>query len=217
MRDRLSRALAAARGAGRDFLADVHGIAAIEAAFIMPVGILLLALVVFGGEGLGIQRKVTLATRTVADLVAQTDLSSNVNSNSTASINQSTLDYYLSLSALVVYPYDSSVLQATVSEVQVTCGSTTGTVEWSEPYNGGTALTQNSTVTLPLDVVESVTSSSGCSSPPANAYLILSQLQYTYKPLNMSSILGTVGGVTIVGSLYMTLRSVSQIDVNWGS
>ena len=119
------------------FRRDASGLAAVEAALLSPVVLGLLGLVVFGGEGLSIQRKVTLASRTVADLVGQAPVSAAGNGTGTATLNQSDLDYYLSLSALILYPYAASGAQAELSEVQVASGGgATATVIWSEGYNG---------------------------------------------------------------------------------
>jgi Flp pilus assembly protein TadG len=187
----------------RSLWRDQRGIAAVELALILPVALLMLGLAVYGGEGLGIQRKVTLATRDVTDLVAQTVSTGAVNSVANANLNQSTLDYYLSLASLVVYPYDSSVLQVVVSEIQVTSGSTTGKVIWSEAYNGGTARTPGSTLT-----VSSTLTGSGA------AYLLLGESQYTYTPVGLANLLGAM---TISGQIYMIPRQTTQISIIWGS
>ena len=82
----------------RRFVADTRGVAAVELALLTPAALLFLALAVFGGEGLSIQRKVTLAARTVTDLVGQispTSFASSVNygviSSSTAHHRTSTI------------------------------------------------------------------------------------------------------------------------------
>ena len=54
------------RGGARAFFADSQGLAAIELALILPVALMLMSLVVFGGQAYGVQRKVTLSATTVA-------------------------------------------------------------------------------------------------------------------------------------------------------
>jgi Flp pilus assembly protein TadG len=49
----------------RAFLADAKGLAAIELALILPIALMLMSLVVFGGQAYSVQRKVTLAATTV--------------------------------------------------------------------------------------------------------------------------------------------------------
>jgi Flp pilus assembly protein TadG len=189
-------------GLARRFSADRSGIAAVETALLLPVAFLVLGLAVFGGEGLGIQRKTTLAARTVADLVGQTSTTGSVSTTSSATLNQSTLDYYLSLSALIVYPYDSSALQAEVSEILIT-GPSTGQVVWSEGYNGGVARTAGQTLTLSPDIVAA-----------GETNLILAETQYNYSPVGIGEV---IGPMTITGSIFMIPRSVSSISINWGS
>ena len=46
------------------FLADAKGLAAIELALILPIALMLMSLVVFGGQAYSVQRKVTLAATT---------------------------------------------------------------------------------------------------------------------------------------------------------
>lgn len=63
---------------GRAFLADARGLAAIELALILPFAAMLMSLVVFGGQAYTMQRKVTLAATTVANIFAQAN---NTNSS----------------------------------------------------------------------------------------------------------------------------------------
>lgn len=204
-------------GTKRRFLADSGGVAAVELALLLPVTFLFLGLAVFGGEGLGIQRKVTLATRDITDLVGQTSTSGSVNNSGTASLNQSTLDYYISLSALIVYPYDPTQLTAVVSEIQLpqasstSCSASTpvvGTVSWSEPYNGATALATNSNVSVPGGVACALMTTTG------PTYVLLGQMLYNYTPVGIANLLGSL---TISGQIFMIPRSASQITINWGS
>ena len=52
------------------FLADAKGLAAVELALILPLMLMLMSLVVFGGQAYTVQRKVTLAATTVANQFA---------------------------------------------------------------------------------------------------------------------------------------------------
>jgi Flp pilus assembly protein TadG len=64
------------RRLARAFLADAKGLAAVELALILPIALMLMSLVVFGGQAFGVQRRVTLAATTVANIFAQAN---NVN------------------------------------------------------------------------------------------------------------------------------------------
>ena len=170
--------------AARRFVGARTGSATVELALVLPVAIAILGLAVFGGEGMSVKRKVTLATRDVGDLVAQTVLNPNANSTGVATIDLSTLNYYLSLSSLVVYPYDPTQLEVEVSEIQVqvnpaptTTGNpptTTGTVMWSQAYNGGTARACGSNVTVSANVVQALIPPTPVSNPQYS-YLILAE------------------------------------------
>ena len=196
-------ALSALRSRLRAFRRDASGLAAVEAALLSPVALGLLGLVVFGGEGLSIQRKVTLASRTVADLVGQAPVSSTGAGSGTALLNQTDLDYYLSLSTLILYPYAASGVQAELSEVQVAGGGgATATVIWSEGYNGGVARPVGQIISIDPAIV-----SAGA------GYLLLGEVQYAYQPLNIWQ---SVGAFTISDSIFMAPRSAAQISINWG-
>jgi len=55
------------RSGARAFFADAEGLAAVELALILPIMLMLMSLVVFGGQAYGVQRRVTLAATTVAN------------------------------------------------------------------------------------------------------------------------------------------------------
>ena len=49
----------------RALLGDARGLAAVDLALILPLALMLMSLVVFGGQAYSVQRKVTLAATTV--------------------------------------------------------------------------------------------------------------------------------------------------------
>ena len=119
----------------RAFLADAKGLAAIELALILPIALMLMSLVVFGGQAYSVQRKVTLAATTVANIFAQAN---NVN---TSTITAAELNQILSYPNLILYPYDGSTASVVVSQVQVMVngnGTATGTVCGSWANANGT-------------------------------------------------------------------------------
>ena len=146
----------------RFLLDDRSGSVMVEFAFVFPILLALLGLVLMAGEGLEVSRKVTMTARTLTDLASQ---QSNIGTSSgTYNYNQ-----ILNAAALVIAPYSASSMAMTVSEIQVT-GSNVGTVVWSEAYNGGTALTVGSSVTLSGNL-------------PVSQYLIQGTVNYTFSPL----------------------------------
>ena len=75
---------------------------------------MLMSLVVFGGQAYSVQRKVTLAATTVANIFAQAN---NVN---TSTITVAELNQILSYPNLVLYPYDGNRAAVVVSQLLVT-------------------------------------------------------------------------------------------------
>src|SRR5262245_29539500 len=118
------------------FASDRRGVSAVEFAMLLPLMMTLYLGAVEISQGVGISRKVTLTTRTVADLASQV-----------ASIANSDMTNMLNASASVIQPYDSSKLKVVVSAVTVDANGV-AKVAWSDTLNG-TARGVGSTVTLP--------------------------------------------------------------------
>lgn len=138
-------------------LRDAAGVAATEFAIILPF---MLALYLGGAElaqGLSIQFKVVLASRTVADLATQY-----------TSINNATMSSILGAGSTVVAPYTISNMVVTVSEV-TTNSSGQGTITWSDSLNG-----------TPYTVGQAITLPAGLQTPSTS--LILGEVTYPYQP-----------------------------------
>src|ERR1700729_116939 len=119
----------------RDFVADAKGLAAIELALILPIALMLMSLVVFGGQAYWVQRKVTLAATTVANIFAQ------ANNTNTSTITAAELAQILAYPNLILYPYSPTGVEVEVSQLLVTVnanGSATGTVCGSWANANGT-------------------------------------------------------------------------------
>jgi Flp pilus assembly protein TadG len=152
----------------RRFIADERGIAALEAAFIFPIMVAVLALVFIFGQGFDIKRKVSQSSYQITDLVAR-NLPGDV-------MSQATLDGKLSLAAATMQPYSynqTSNVSIVVSQLQADNTGTTGTVVWSEPYYSGTARVIGSKMALPTGAVA------------PNAFVLYGEASYLYTPLNI--------------------------------
>ena len=75
---------------------------------------MVMSLVVFGGQAYGVQRKVTLAATTVANIFAQ------ANNNNVSTITAAELNQILAYPNLILYPYDGSTAAVVVSQLLVT-------------------------------------------------------------------------------------------------
>jgi Flp pilus assembly protein TadG len=105
---------------------DQRGASAVEFAMLLPLMLALYLGTVEISQGIGIDRKVTLTSRTVADLATQ---SSSLSSSDMANI--------LGAASSVIAPYDSTPMKVTVSEVSIDANGK-ATIAWS-CTQGGTA------------------------------------------------------------------------------
>jgi Flp pilus assembly protein TadG len=166
------------RGRLAHFSSDERGVSAVEFAMLLPLMVTLYLGTSEVSQGISADRKVTMTTRTMADLVSQ---STNVtNSNMTDILNASTS---------VMYPYSTTGLTVTVTSISIDANNV-AKVTWSDSYNG-TARSVGSTVTVPtaLNI--------------ANTSLIWSEVQYLYKPTIGYVITGTL---TLKDMIYMAPR-----------
>ncbi len=190
--------LAAARRAPRAALDDERGLAAVEMALIMPVALLLMSLIVYGGQIFSVQRRVTLAATTVANIFAQ------ANNNGSATITQAELTQILGYPALILYPYDGSGVKVVVSELKLATvnGVTTGTVQLSCPNANGTARPTGQQLPVDPSIAAAFTGA-------AASYVILGEVQYPFQP---TGIYYSIGAVTLHDSVMMIPRTAAQIN-----
>lgn len=135
-------------------------------------------------QAIGIDRKVTLTARTVADLASQVQ-----------SINNSDMANLLKASSAVIMPYDPNKLKVTVSRVDIDANGAAKVV-WSDTL-GGSAHAVGGSVTLPaaLNV--------------PNTSLIWGEVSYTYTPT-----IGYVvtGSLNLSDQMYMRPRLSDQVQ-----
>jgi Flp pilus assembly protein TadG len=200
----------------RAFLADAKGLAAIELAMILPLACMLMSLVVYGGQAYGVQRRVTLAATTVANIFAQ------ANNNNQATITAAELNQILAYPNLILSPYDASAVQVVVSQLLVTTsnGTATGTVCGSWPNANATARTVGTQISLDPSIASAFSSPAtndnpACGSIPANSvptnYVVLGEVSYPFQP---TGIYFSVGAMTLHDSIIMIPRVASPITVD---
>ena len=193
----------------RAFLAKAEGLAAVELALILPLALMLMSLVVFGGQAYSVQRKVTLAATTVANIFAQAN---NVN---TSTITAAELNQILSYPNLILYPYDGSTASVVVSQVQVMVngnGTATGTVcgSWANangtPRATGTQMSVDPSISAAFSTPGS---NSNCDTTNLN-YVVLGEVSY---PFQGTGIYFSVGTINLHDSIIMIPRVASPITV----
>jgi len=160
------------------FARDRRGVSAVEFAMLLPLMITLYLGSVEISQGVAVDRKVTLTTRTVADLASQV-----------SSINNSDMTNILNATSAVIQPFDASKLKVVISAITIDANGN-ATVAWSDTRNG-TARSVGSSVTLPaaLNV--------------ANTTLLFSEVQYSYRPAIGYVITGTLN---LSDQIYMRPR-----------
>jgi len=165
------------------FARDRRGVSAVEFAMILPLMLTLYLGAVEVSQGIGIDRKVTMTTRTVADLASQV-----------TNITNADMTNMLAASTAVMTPYPTATLQITVSSVTIDAQGK-ATVAWSDTLNG-TARGVGSAVTLP----------SALAIP--NSSLIWSEVSYLYQP-----VVGYVitGPLTLSDRMYMRPRLSDKV------
>jgi Flp pilus assembly protein TadG len=200
------------RRSGRAFLADARGLAAIELALILPFAAMLMSLVVYGGQAYWVQRKVTLAATTVANIFAQ------ANNTNASTITAAELNQILAYPNLILYPYDGSTAAVVVSQLLVTVngnGTATGTVgtcpitgNSSAPCSWANANGTPLSVGTQLSIDPAI--ASAFASGSSNNYVILGQVQYPFQPTGLYF---SVGTMTLHDSIFMIPRVASPITV----
>src|SRR5215471_12579540 len=139
------------------FARDHRGISAVEFAMLLPLMVTMYLGVVEVSRGVAIDRKVTLTTRTMADLASRV-----------TSINNADMSSLLNASSAVIAPYPPSPLSITLSAVSIDANGV-AKVAWSDTL-GGSARTVGSTVSVPSVLAVPSTQ------------LIWSEVSYTYNP-----------------------------------
>jgi Flp pilus assembly protein TadG len=157
---------------------DERGVSAVEFALLLPLMLTLYLGAVEISQGIAVDRKVTLAARTVADLASRP-----------TTINNQYMTNSLNAALAVIAPYPDSPLSLTVTSVTIDKDGK-ATVAWSDALNG-TARAKGSSVTLP----------SALNIP--NSSLIWSEVQYLYTPTIGYVLSGTL---TLKDQIYMRPR-----------
>jgi Flp pilus assembly protein TadG len=168
----------------RNFVRAKDGMAAAEFGLILPV----LLIMVFGAievtSALICKAEVSNTASTAADLVAQ---------ESTMSLADMS-NVFTALTALI-YPNSTANMKVVITSV-IDDGKGGGKVDWSAPYNGATARTKGSPVTVPTGLITT------------GGSVILSEVTYNYRtPSNYLVKLP----LTMKNTFYSHPRRVAQI------
>ncbi|MDQ1158271.1 Flp pilus assembly protein TadG [Sphingomonas sp. SORGH_AS 950] len=173
------RVLATMRG-------DTRGVALVEFALILPVMLLLYLGGVQLQDGIACNRKVTIATRAAADLIAQ---------NTTGIMSAAEVQDNLVAAAQVLQPYAADKARFRITEIATDARGNT-TVQWSRGLNtAGYAV--GTTLAVPAAM------------RGAGTYFLLAEVSYAYSP---PVSFGTIGPMTFQDRLFMVPRNTDKID-----
>jgi Flp pilus assembly protein TadG len=176
------------KAAARHFAADNSAVSAIEFALLLPFMMTLYLGGIQLSQGIEIDRKVTLASRTVADLTAQV-----------SSIDTAGVTTVLNAATQVMSPYADSAANASNLMVRVSVikidGQSKATVDWSKAKNGSPLTTGELQVPAALIV--------------PNTYLVLGEARYAYTPPIGYALTGTMN---LEDKIYMRPRLSASVE-----
>lgn len=185
-----------------DLCRDRRGVAAIEFAIIAPVMLVMFLGTVDFSAGIAVNRKVTLISRTLADLPSQ---------SAAQAINDTYLQNAFTASILIIKPYSQTPVKATISEIYVNSNQK-ATVQWSKSGTVASGATTATLATSNRNAGDDVTTLV----PPAlrikQTYLILSEVNYLYTP--MTGYVMTKTGVTLTDVAYTRPRQFACLTYN---
>jgi len=157
------------------FAGDCRGVSAVEFAMVLPIMLVLLFGVIEITTGVAAKRKLTVATRTLSDLVSRED-----------SADDSLLRTVFSVGGQVMAPHPTAPLTATISEIKVTkdpANRIAAEIHWSKAATfdaAGTVSLANSPVSAGTVVTVPDALQTAGHYP---IYLIRSSTSYTYTPM----------------------------------
>jgi len=165
------------------FVADQRGVSALEFALLMPLMITLYLGGVEISQAVSADRKATLVSHTIGDLVAQS-----------SDIVDADMTNILNAASSVAYPFAVANLTVTVSSVCIDANGV-ATVAWSDTLNGTIR-------------AGTVTSSIPSALLTANTSLIWGEATYNYRPTIGWTITGTL---TLRDKIFLRPRLSSSV------
>ena len=167
---------------------DERGVSAVEFAMLLPLMLSLYLGAVEVSQAVAVDRKVTLASRTIADLVSQMP-----------DVNNTYLANVVDAATNVVAPFPESKLKVTITSIKI---DAQGNVTTAWTYSGTTGA-----------VTDQTTAQQAINLRPAlkipNSTLIWGQAVYSYKPVLGYVITGTL---TLRDQIFMRPRLSEDVQ-----
>lgn len=166
------------------FKRDTRAVSAVEFALVLPFLLVLYLGGIEISQAVSINRKITLVSRTVSDLVAQSD----------ETITEGEIQGIFAAADAIMAPYSANNVRITVSSIVITDGQ--ATVGWSRQKNS-TQRSPGEEITLPAGIATGADS------------IIMAEVRYLYQPTLGYNV---IGEITLSETIYMRPRLVPQID-----
>lgn len=141
------------------FRRDASGLAAVEFAIILPLMIVIFFGTIEVSTGVAVDRKVTILTRTLSDLISQAQTITNTDITNS-----------FTMGAAIMTPYPSAPIKAKISQIYIDPTTKVAKVKWSKASND-VAHACNEVVSIPSGLAIGGT------------YLIMSEVSYNFTPL----------------------------------
>jgi Flp pilus assembly protein TadG len=181
---------------------DHKGIAATEFAMIVPLMLVTFFGTVEFSSGLDVDRKVTLASRTLSDLTSQ---------SSAQSLTDTYMQNVFTSTMAILQPYLATPGNARISQVYVN-SSGVATIQWSEAATFPAGAQQATLTPSTRNAGDIVTTQVPAALLVKQTFLIWSEVSYLYKPA-----VGYVmvkGGVTLSDFAYSRPRQYTCLFYN---
>jgi Flp pilus assembly protein TadG len=181
------------RWLAKDLPHDERGVAAIEFGMIVPIMAAMFIGSVELSQAITVDRRVTQIASSTADLVAREK-----------TITTAQLGNVMDIAAVLMRPYDSSLLRITLVSVGAKAGVSPPTITkvcWSYNYQGGVnAYAAGQAYTLPAGIVD------------AGGSVVVAEVQYNYTPLIFSYYMP--GMTKLQDKFFLKPRVSSMIQYN---
>jgi Flp pilus assembly protein TadG len=168
---------------------DRSGIAATEFAVIVPIMLVMLFGTIEVSSGVAVDRKVTLISRTLSDLVSQSLADPAVAGATYAPVNDTSLQNVFTAGIAILTPYCAAPSHLQISEIYVD-SNLVAKIQWSKAATVPTCVATQATLApstrLPGDVVTIPSQLL-----VARTYLIFSEVTYLYVPLGIGYVMKT--------------------------
>jgi Flp pilus assembly protein TadG len=147
----------------RRLSADTGGMVAVEFVLTLPLMLMILFGTIQVSTAVAVDRKVSIAARTLSDLISQAP---------TTGVSDTDFTNAFGLTTAILSPYANAPLQAVISEVYIAQTTLKATVIWSKASNA-----------TPRGVDSTVTTLVPAALQVGGTYLIMSEVTYNYQPI----------------------------------